>query len=43
MLKKLNRILLQRLSRDWKTMLYCLILSIIGFLAFILVLHDLSN
>lgn len=35
----LNRIL----NNDWKTILYCLILGLIGFLAFILVLQDLTN
>lgn len=43
MLKKVYSSFLKRLSHDWKTILYCLILSIIEFLAFIFVLHDLSN
>lgn len=43
MLKKLYFTFLKRISHDWKTIIYCLIIGIIGFLAFIFVLHNLSN
>jgi hypothetical protein len=43
MFKKLSQLIPGRLNADLKTIVYCIILGIIGYLAFMLVLYDLSN
>lgn len=35
--------LLKRLNTDWKLVAYWIILSVLGFLAFTIVLYDLTN